>query len=85
MKGGEVVKRFRNGVPVVLATMWLVATPAFAKTQHAVSCTRIRESLAAGKNADEVAKEFKVTSARVNSCRTQTASAHSGRTATKSK
>jgi hypothetical protein len=78
VKGGENVNRSSKMLRFVLGTVLLVAPPAFAKTHHAVSCSRIQQSLSSGKSADDVAKQFKVPVSRVNACTSHTASSHGG-------
>jgi hypothetical protein len=66
----------------VLATAAFVASPAMAakKTaKHTVSCKQIKEAIAGGKSADEVAKDLKTTDAHVKSCTSPTAKHHGGK------
>lgn len=61
----------RTGIVLVslLASSVLVGSPAVAKTHRAtVPCSKIKEAIAAGKTADDVAKEMNVSAARVKSC-----------------
>ena len=63
-----------------LATAVFVASPAMATTKpakHTVSCKQIKDAIAAGKSADEVAKDLKTTDAHVKSCTTPSAKHHS--------
>jgi hypothetical protein len=46
----------------------MFATPAAAKKQHGPSCARIRQALAGGQSADDVAKDMKVSAATVQRC-----------------
>ena len=65
----------------VLATAVFVASPATAakrKAKHTVSCKQIKDAIAAGKSADEVAKDLKTTDAHVKSCTTPAAKHHGG-------
>jgi hypothetical protein len=48
--------------------MTLAASPGVAKTTHKVSCKQIKEALASGKSAEEVATDLKTSVSRVNSC-----------------
>lgn len=67
------MKRIALGVFSVIAAASLVGSPALA-TKHAVrhttSCKEIKEAVDSGKSADEVAKDMKVSAARVKSCTT---------------
>jgi hypothetical protein len=45
-----------------------MAVPAGAKGHKSSPCTRIRQELKAGKSAEDVAKDLKVSSATVKSC-----------------
>jgi hypothetical protein len=69
-------------VMALLALAVLVASPATAAkrrmAKHTVSCKQIRDAVASGKSADEVAKDLKVTGARVKSCTTPAAKHHGG-------
>jgi len=66
------VKRTGLALVSLLAAAVLVASPALAarKGAHraAVPCSKIKEAIAAGKTADDVAKEMNVSAARVKSC-----------------
>ncbi len=56
----------------LLAAMALVASPVGAKTRHrGAPCGKIKEALASGKTAGEVAKEFKVSESAVKHCEAQ--------------
>ena len=64
----------------VLAMAVLVASPATAtkkKAKHTVSCQQIKDAIAGGKSAEEVAKDLKTTDAHVKSCTTSSAKHHS--------
>ena len=64
----------RTGLALVslLAAAVLVGSPALAArkaTHHAaVPCSKIKDAIAAGKTAEDVAKEMNVSAARVKSC-----------------
>ena len=61
----------------VLATAVFAASPATAaKAKHTVSCKQIKDAIAAGKSADEVAKDLKTTDKHVKSCTTPAAKHH---------
>jgi hypothetical protein len=65
------VKRTGLALVSLLAAAVLVGSPALAarKGHHAtVPCSKIKEAIAAGKTADDVAKEMNVSAARVKSC-----------------
>jgi len=70
------VKRIALGVLSLIAAASLVGSPALA-TKHAVrhsaSCKQIKDAVDSGKSADEVAKDLKVSTARVKSCTTPAA------------
>jgi hypothetical protein len=63
----------RSGLLIVstLVVGSLVASPALAHKkakQPAVSCKEIKDAMAAGKTADDVAKDLKTTAKRVKTC-----------------
>jgi hypothetical protein len=64
------VKRIGVVMVSLLAAVALVATPAVAKKHaaHQPSCKQIKDAIASGKSADDVAKDMKVTATRVKSC-----------------
>jgi len=54
-----------------VAATAVAGSPALAAkkaTHHMVSCKEIKDAMAAGKSADDVAKDLNVTSARVKAC-----------------
>jgi len=64
----------------VLAAAVLLGSPALAAKRSArhstVSCKQIRDAIASGKSADDVAKDMKVSSARVKNCTAPPAKHH---------
>ncbi|HLK12615.1 MAG TPA: hypothetical protein VKW76_14660 [Candidatus Binatia bacterium] len=66
------MKRISIGLFALAAATALVASPALAKKAHhtAVTCQKIKDAIASGKTADDVAKEMKVSAARVKACTT---------------
>ena len=64
----------RTGLALVslLAAAVLVGSPALAaakRARHAgVPCAKIKEAIAAGKSAEDIQKEMKVSAERVKSC-----------------
>ena len=63
-----------------LATAVFVASQAMATkkpAKHTVSCKQIKNAMAAGKSAEEVAKDLKTTDSHVKSCTTSSAKHHS--------
>ena len=63
----------RTGLALIslLAAAVLVGSPALAarKGHHAtVPCSKIKDAIAGGKSAEDVAKEMNVSAARVKSC-----------------
>jgi hypothetical protein len=54
----------------VLAAVAVAGTPALAakKGHHTVSCQAIKDAIAAGKSAEEVAKDLKTSATRVKDC-----------------
>jgi hypothetical protein len=66
------VKRIGIGLFALAAATAFVVTPAMAKKAHhtAVTCQKIKDAIASGKTADDVAKEMKVSAARVKACTT---------------
>jgi hypothetical protein len=52
----------------LLAAALLAAAPAGASTRNTPICKRVRAGMAAGKSADELAKELKVSAAAVTRC-----------------
>jgi len=67
-----VVKRTGLTLVSLLAAAVLVGSPALAarkRAHHAtVSCAKIKEAMAAGKTAEDVEKEMKVSGATVKRC-----------------
>jgi hypothetical protein len=57
------------------------APAAAARKQHGPSCTRIRDALAGGQSADDVAKDMKVSAATVQRCSATKAKAPAHRSA----
>jgi hypothetical protein len=66
------VKRIGLALCALLATAALVGAPAQAahKKTHTVSCKEIKDAMAAGKTADDIEKDMKVSASRVKSCTT---------------
>lgn len=65
------MRKFGFSVATVLATGALLVSPAVAKhaARHSgVTCKQIKDAIAAGKSADDVAKDMKVSAARVKAC-----------------
>lgn len=63
------MKRIGLALVSLAAAVALVGSPALAAKRHAgVSCKQIKDEIAAGKSADDVAKDLKTTAARVKSC-----------------
>jgi len=64
----------------VLAVASLVGSPVLARAKQAaqpkVSCKEIKDAVAGGKTADEVAKDLKVSASRVKSCTAPPATHH---------
>ena len=55
----------------LVAAAAVAGSPALAAkkaTHHTVSCKEIKDAMAGGKSADDVAKDLNVTSARVKAC-----------------
>ncbi len=74
------MKRLTTGLLTLLAVGLLVAAPASAARRHAAhhagpTCKQIKDAMASGKSADDVAKDMKVTPERVKKC-TAPAPAH---------
>jgi len=67
-----VVKRTGLTLVSLLAAAVLVGSPALAARKGAhhatVSCAKIKEAMAAGKTAEDIEKEMKVTAATVKRC-----------------
>ena len=60
-----------RGIGIALVLAALVASPALAHkrpARHGVTCKQIKEAVAAGKTTEDVAKDLKVTGARVKAC-----------------
>jgi len=75
--------RSSTGILPLLAAGLLVAAPVSAGTHaahHTVSCKQIKDAMASGKSADDVAKEMKVSATHVKNC---TAPAHHAKKAPK--
>ena len=72
------MKRIGLGLVSVLAAVAVAGSPALAKhaAKPAVSCKEIKDAMAAGKSADDVAKDMNVSSARVKSCTAPAAKHH---------
>jgi hypothetical protein len=68
------MRRISTGLVAFLIAVSLGAAPAAATTaKHKartpkVSCTQIKDAIASGKSADDVAKELKVSATRVKTC-----------------
>ena len=62
------MKRITVGLLSLATAMMLVASPAGAKTSHKVSCKQIKEALASGKSAEDVAADLKTSVSHVNQC-----------------
>jgi hypothetical protein len=57
----------------LIAAASLVGSPVLAAkhtTKHTVTCKQIKDAMDAGKSADDVAKDLKVTASRVKNCTT---------------
>jgi hypothetical protein len=81
-KGGELLVKGIGLAVSVLATAVLLGSPALATKHHStVSCKQIKDAIASGKSADEVAKDMKVSSSRVKSCTAPPAKHHKKGTA----
>jgi hypothetical protein len=68
----------------VLGAAILAGTPALAakRAAHTVTCKAIKDAIASGKSADEVAKDLKVSETKVKNC-TATPPAHHKRSSKK--
>ena len=69
-------------VMALLATAVFVASPATAAkraAKHTVPCKQIKEAIAGGKSAEDVAKDLKTTDAHVKACTTPSAKHHGGK------
>jgi hypothetical protein len=67
------VKRIGTGLLALIAAASLAGSPALAAkraARHTVTCKQIKDALDSGKSADDVAKDLKVSAARVKSCTT---------------
>ncbi len=67
------MKRIGPGLLALIAAASLVGSPALATkrpARHTVTCKQIKDALDSGKSADDVARDLKVTGARVKSCTT---------------
>ena len=67
------MKRTSVGLLALLAAGLLVAAPVSAATRRAArhagpTCKQIKDAIASGKSADDVAKEMKVSATRVKNC-----------------
>jgi hypothetical protein len=62
------VKHALAVVLLLLGTTSMLVGPAAAKKQRGPSCPHIREALAGGKSAEDVAKDMKVSAATVQRC-----------------
>jgi hypothetical protein len=67
------VKRTSVGLLALLAAGLLVAAPVSAAKRHAArhagpTCKQIKDAIASGKSADDVAKDMKVSATRVKNC-----------------
>jgi len=73
------MRRISAGLVALLAAVSLGVVPAGATTaKHKahtprVSCKQIKDAIASGKSAEDVAKELKVSAGRVKSCTTEVA------------
>ena len=62
------MKRIGLTMVAVLGAAVLAGTPALAAKRHTVSCKAIKDAIASGKSADDVAKELKTSATRVKNC-----------------
>jgi hypothetical protein len=68
------MKKMSVALLSLAAALLIAGSPAAARSK--VSCKQIKEALASGKSADDVAAELKTTAARVNKCSKPSAKAH---------
>ena len=62
------MKRIGLTLVSVLGAAVLAGSPALAARRHTVSCKAIQDEIKAGKSADDVAKDLKVSATRVKNC-----------------
>jgi hypothetical protein len=68
-------------VASALAVVALMGAPAMAtKKKPSVSCKEIKDAVASGKSADDVAKDMNVSASRVKSCTTPSTKHHKSST-----
>ncbi|MFN8543506.1 MAG: hypothetical protein U0807_04790 [Candidatus Binatia bacterium] len=80
------MRRIMTVTLAVLAAGALLASPVLAKRaarHHAATCKQVKDGIAAGKSAEDVAKDLKVSQARVKACTTQRTSAKKSKKAAK--
>jgi len=76
------VKRIGSGLLALIAAASLVGSPALATKRpahHTVTCKQIKDALDSGKSADDVAKDLKVSAARVKGVETKGCTAPAAR------
>ena len=77
------MKRMGLAMVSALAVVAMVGAPALATkktSKHTVSCKEIKDAVASGKSADDVAKDMNVTASRVKSCTTPSTKHHKAST-----
>ena len=72
------MKRIWPAITCALAVAALAGSPAIAakKGAHGPTCKQIKDAIASGKTADDVAKDMNVSAARVKSCTAPVAKHH---------
>ena len=74
------MNRFWLALGCVAAAAAVAGSPALVAakktTHHTVSCKEIKDAVAAGKTADEVAKDLNVSASRVKTCTTPSTKHH---------
>jgi hypothetical protein len=72
------LKRIWPAITCALAVAALAGSPAIAakKAAHGPTCKQIKDAVASGKTADEVAKDMNVSAARVKTCTAPPAKHH---------
>ena len=72
------MKRIWTAITCALAVAALAGSPALAakKAAHGPSCKEIKDAVASGKTADEVAKDMNVSASKVKSCTAPSAKHH---------
>jgi hypothetical protein len=73
------VNRIGLALGCLVAAAAVAGSPVLAAkkaTHHTVSCKEIKDAVAAGKTADEVAKDLKVSASRVKTCTTPSTKHH---------